>query len=272
MIAKMTILEDLKILKNEEVAKNYMMMEIKSENIARKAVPGQFVHISLNEKVNGNKNITNDPLLRRPFSIHDVDVERGIVKILYKVVGKGTFLLSRKRANDVLSIMGPLGNGFAIKKDIAKAAIVAGGIGVAPMYFLLKALLKNGVEVDFYLGALSKSEILLVDEIKSLGVELHVATDDGSIGEKGRVTDLLHKNLKAVDVTYTCGPKLMMREVVKIALAKGIPVQVSMEEKMACGIGACLSCVCKVKNNEHFEYKRVCAEGPVFDGKSVMMV
>ena len=206
----MSFLEDSKILTNEEIAKNYMMLEFKSHNIAKKALPGQFVHISLNDKVN-NKSAANDPLLRRPFSISDVDVERGIVKIFYKIVGRGTFLLSKKLKGEVLSIMGPLGKGFAIRKDAARAAIVAGGIGAAPMLFLLKRLIEEGIKVDFYLGALTKNEVLLIDEIKHLA-KVHVSTDDGSLGKKGRITDLLRENLKNVDIVYTCGPKPMIKK------------------------------------------------------------
>ena len=195
----------------------------------------------------------------------------GGIEVLYEVVGKGTELLSRKRPGDTVDVIGPLGNGFSVQRTARSAqrtaVLVAGGIGVAPLVALAEELKKKKIRTMVIIGAKTKSHILCEDEFKSLGCEVKITTEDGSKGTRGLATDLLRNTQYAIPNTlYACGPAAMLKSVAKIAEAKRVPCQVSVEERMACGVGACLGCPVKVKIGG---YKMVCKDGPVFDAKEI---
>lgn len=261
-----------KIQNNFFLKGHYYLLELALPDAFKKACAGQFAHIRVEE--------SRDPLLRRPLSIHEVSSagsgKKGTIKILYGAVGKGTRLLSEKKKGGSVDCLGPLGNGFDIKKiDRAKNIyIVAGGIGVAPLFFLVKTLTqRNGVacqkKLAVLIGAKTKADILREKDFKSLGCKVCVATEDGSKGFKGRVTELLTKELDtAVGPSSTicaCGPKPMLASIAVIANKHEIPAQVSLEEFMGCGVGACLGCVIKTRDG----YKRICHDGPVFDAQEI---
>jgi len=233
------------VVSNREIKREIFLLKVRDNKIAANVVPGQFVHIRI-----GN---SFSPLLRRPFSIHDVGGDT--FAILYKIRGKGTFLLSKYKPGDQLDIIGPLGKGFDVKK-YDKIAIVAGGMGVAPFYFLAKKL--KAKELTILLGAATEEELVHVDEFSKLG-KLKITTEDGSLGTKGMVSELL-REIRGSDLVVACGPTPML-EVVKSFTAKyDISCQLSLEGRMACGLGVCLGCAVKSANG----YKYVCKDGPVF--------
>ena len=233
------------VVSNEEIKREIFLLKVRDNKIASNGVPGQFVHIRIGDSFS--------PLLRRPFSIHDVKGD--IFAVLYKIRGRGTFLLSQYKVGDQIDIIGPLGKGFDIEK-YDRVAIVAGGMGVAPLYFLAKKL--KAKKLTILLGAATEEKLVYVEEFSKLG-ELKIATEDGSLGIKGMVTELLEE-IKETNFVAACGPSPMLR-VVKLFTAKyNIPCQLSLEERMACGLGICLSCAVKSADN----YKYVCKDGPVF--------
>ena len=259
-----------RILSQTKVKNNYWHCEFSAPQLAKISQPGQFINIRVSDKC--------EPLLRRPLSIHGTSGAK--IKILYEVVGRATEVLAQKKAGESLDIIGPLGNGFSVN-GFRSAVIVGGGMGVAPLIFLAEKLAevkkslacssrqeKSQVRTMVLIGAKSREQLLCVKEFKKLGYDVKISTDDGSAGSKGRVTELLKDLLGAAsqkpEVTiYACGPRPMLKAVSDLSSAYAIPAQVSLEEHMSCGIGACLGCVVKVKSD--FEYKRVCKEGPVFN-------
>ncbi|MBU4314764.1 MAG: dihydroorotate dehydrogenase electron transfer subunit [Actinobacteria bacterium] len=261
----------VKILSRKEVAPNIYLMSLKVPEIVQDALPGQFIHIKCSKD--------NYPLLRRPLSIHRIDKEKGGIYILFQVVGEGTKLLAQKEVGDDLDIMGPIGNGFNIYPESRKIMIVGGGIGIAPLLALCEESIRQGKEVRVLIGALKKELVIGEENFRKLGAKVDVATDDGSYKYKGMVTDLLERTIKEgwlADQIFACGPKLMLRKIVEISLDDHINCQVSLEERMACGIGACLGCVCKIKTKDKkedkvkYEFKRVCVDGPIFEGSEVV--
>ena len=251
-----------KVILNKKFSGNYWHCIFEAPLLAKISKPGQFLNIKLSDGPN--------PLLRRPFSIHNVFGSK--LEILYEVLGEGTKTLANRKKGEYLDILGPLGNGFDYqqthKPSNQKVILVAGGIGVAPLLFLSKKIkAKNKIAL---IGARSKKQVLCEKEFKSLGCIVKVATDDGSTGFKGRATELLRRNLNTMDhkltVLYACGPRPMLKAVCDIADKNNIPAQVSMEEHMSCGIGACLGCVVKTKKG----LERVCKEGPIFNAKDLV--
>ena len=270
------------ILARKKVAKDIFRIWLLSPDICKTARPGQFINIRLTEM--------NDPLLRRPFSIHRV--EGDALEILLRVVGRGTALLTKLRKNTSLDVLGPLGHGFTIS-DRSAAVLVAGGMGTAPLVMLAEELIRRGNRVVFLIGAERKALLLCEEECRSLGADVYVSTDDGSCGFKGFVTALLVSLLDEGKIPrdaqyYACGPDTMLHALAPIVSSRGLACQVSLEEKMACGIGACLSCVCKVQpeiavakrglkeshiqTSPDFPYGHalVCSDGPVFDMDEVV--
>jgi dihydroorotate dehydrogenase electron transfer subunit len=250
-----------KIISNRKNSSNFWHLEFESGLIARRAQPGQFVNIRVADIL--------DPLLRRPISIHGVRGSR--VKIIYEVVGKGTQILSSRKPGELLDILGPLGNGFSYRRPVrskeAKNILVAGGMGVAPLVFLAEKLKLSRPLV--LIGARSRNQIICLPEFKAAGCPVKLATEDGSIGFKGRVTDLLKVVLEqqtGVVSLFSCGPHLMLKAVARIAHKNKIPAQLSLEEHMACGIGACLGCEVLTSTG----YKSVCKDGPVFSGEELI--
>jgi dihydroorotate dehydrogenase electron transfer subunit len=246
-----------KLIYNKRINHNYFRCALEARGIAKAASPGKFVNIKLSDAF--------DPFLRRPFSIHRVRSES--IEILYEVVGKGSGILSQKKTGEYLDIIGPLGNGFSMP-PAGRSILVAGGMGVAPLLFLAERMncKKCASSARVLIGARTKKQILCKKEFKDLGCEIKVATDDGSKGFKGKVTDLLKNILRPSAIghrpsaIYACGPKPMLKEISAISNKYKIPAQICLEEHMACGIGACLGCVVDTKQG----FKRTCKEGPVF--------
>lgn len=207
--------------------------------------PGQFFMV---------RGWGNEPLLSRPISIHNIDEES--IEFMYQIVGEGTKALSKLKGGDKVEITGPLGNGFDIEKIKGKVAIVAGGIGVAPMNCLIKSL--KGCDVTAYYGF--RSDVFSIDGIKDFVSDLKISTEDGSVGYKGYITDIFMP--EKYDLVLCCGPEIMMNKVIDMCKEKNTMIYVTLEKHMACGIGACLVCTCKTKDGN----KRTCVDGPVFNG------
>lgn len=237
------------------------------------ADPGQFVTLRLPEET--------EPLLRRPFSIHRVLQEsngvRGI-EILYKSVGGFTRKLTHAAPGDRVDMLGPLGNGFTVSSSIQRAVLAAGGIGVAPMVFLAESLLQAGLcpsRLNVCLGGRTAADVLCQEQFQALGLSPQIATEDGSLGQKGRVTRLLEKVLALnqtgqADRVYACGPMPMLHAVAELANRHESPCEVSIETLMACGVGACLGCA--IKDSHHKSgYGHVCIDGPVFEASRLQL-
>ncbi len=249
----------VRIILNKRIRGNYFHLIINAPRMIKGASPGQFVNIKINDDY--------EPLLRRPFSIH---LAKGnTLEILYEVLGKATEILSQKKSKEYLDIIGPLGKEFDLNKKADKrAVIVAGGMGVVPLFFLAEKLAKSKSIV--LIGAKTKNQILCKKDFQDLGCDVKIATDDGSYGFKGKVTDLLNNLLSTVNckqlTIYACGPRPMLKEISLISKRHGIAAQISLEEHMACGIGACLGCVVNTKQG----FQRVCKEGPVFRADEIV--
>jgi len=246
------------IISNENVGAGYWRCVLSAGALAKRAYPGQFVNIKVNK--------TCAPLLRRPLSIHYV--EQNKVVLLYEALGIGTKSLALKKQGDFLDIIGPLGKGFDLSagRKNKESVLVSGGMGIAPILFLSKLLDRKKTRV--ILGARTKNDLLCLGELKKKGFKVEVATDDGSLGFKGKVTGLLEKFLaarSAIEI-YACGPQAMLKAVAKIACKNKQPAQLSLEAHMACGIGACLGCVVRTSGG----FKRVCVDGPVFTAEELL--
>jgi dihydroorotate dehydrogenase electron transfer subunit len=242
-----------------KVGQDMFLLNLKVSEIALTAKPGQFLELQVSS-IN-----SLDPLLRRPISIYSIDQTKGIIGIVYREVGRGTKLLSQYQNGDIIDVIGPIGNGFTIPDDAKKILLVAGGIGMPPLHSV--AQYYKDREFILYYGTRSKDEVILEDEWKLMGVETKVATDDGSLGFHGRVTDLLKAELPEADLCCACGPRPMLIALKDYLKVHDIPGLISLEEKMACGVGACLGCVCKT----HQGYRRVCVDGPVFAVEEVIL-
>ncbi len=256
------IQKKFKVISNNLVTGKYYQLVLDAAQIGKKASPGQFVSILIN---NGP-----EPLLRRPLGIHRVK-KNGSLEILYEVKGKGTQNLSQKKSGEYLDVIGPLGNGFSIL-DTRYSMLVAGGMGIAPLLFLAERtrIQHPASRIEVLIGAKTKNQVLCEKEFRGLGCEVKIATDNGSCEFKGYVSDLLNKELSAIRhlprAIFACGPKPMLKEVALLAKKYHIPAQVSLEEHMACGTGVCFGCVVKTKAG----YRRVCKEGPVFEANQII--
>jgi len=236
-------------------------MTIESPEIAEAGKPGQFVNIRCGGP---------DAYLRRPISICRIDRERGTFDIGVQIRGKGTAALSRLREKEPIDVMGPLGKGFSLKTEDRRIAVVGGGIGVFPLLQLLVEHPASGKTA--LLGFRSRNQVVMEQDFREACQELLITTDDGSYGIGGVVTSLLEKKLgeKAFDRVFICGPTPMMKRAVTICRERNIPCEVSLEQRMGCGIGACLVCACKTRLNEDWDYAHVCKDGPVFGGEEVI--
>lgn len=254
--------EKARVARIEQFANRNFRLTLECPQIAATAKPGQFVMI--------RAGVGKDPLLRRPFSVHQTSSD-GRIQIYFKVVGRGTEMLSRVQKDQQLSILGPLGRGFRLHLQ-APAIIVGGGLGIAPMLFLAKenCRLKQRCDEDLIvLAARQKGELEhLLDDFKRLGLRLLTATDDGSFGHHGLVTELLQQLTLPPECTvYCCGPEPMMAGVGKICQSRNISCQVSVESVMACGMGACLGCSRLAQDGS---YTHVCLNGPVYDAEELV--
>ena len=255
--------EKCEILVHDELAAGYRLLVVKAPGMAPQLVPGQFVHVKVPA--------LEKSALRRPFSVFNA--EDGKVYILYKTVGRGTAALNAAKVGEALEIIGPLGHGFPVKCDGA-ALLVGGGYGVAPLYFLAKRLIASGWKgrLAVFIGGRTETDLLAVDEFRSLGVELHLATNDGSKGVKGLVTDPLDDEIIKIREAggkfelFACGPDPMLKAVALRATGTKSKGWISMDRHMICGVGACYACIQKtVRGNS-----RCCVEGPVFAAEDLV--
>lgn len=252
--------EQSKIISNINIKGKYYRIDFLCKEISCFANPGQFVHVQI-------KNM-GDRLFRRPFSIFDIS-EDGILSIIYKIVGYGTEVLSGLKEGEICDILGPLGNSYTIPKDGEIPILIAGGYGVASTYLLAK---NSPLKGKLLLGAKNRDELILCDEYKALGFDVEIATDDGSCGYHGLVTDLLTNYLgKTENKIYGCGPNPMMYAITKMLRNTSEVAELSLDENMCCGVGACFGCVVKIiaKNDKGWEYKRSCNEGPIFKSNEI---
>ncbi|MEE4357705.1 MAG: dihydroorotate dehydrogenase electron transfer subunit [Desulfococcaceae bacterium] len=261
--------ETVRVLWNSIECSGYFRMGLSASDAYVRAKAGQFVMIRFCEGLS--------PFLRRPFSIHRLIHKDGSIQgfeILYKVVGKGTEKLSLCRKGERLDALGPLGNHFRLPGKSCRIFIAAGGIGVAPMYFLTESLLHQGRglhECTVFIGGRSKDDLLCLNDFFSAGVEtVHISTDDGSAGSCELVTGPLQRYIEKnrPDRIYACGPLPMLKSVADMAIPHQIPCQISVETVMACGMGACLGCAVRDKNDET-RYLHACKDGPVFDVRKI---
>lgn len=249
--------ETASVVSQKSIGTDIYSMVIKTK-AAKDARAGQFISMYCNDKTK---------LLPRPISICEVNKEEGTLRVVYRVVGGGTEEFSTYTEGDKIDIIGPLGNGF-VKRAGKKAILIGGGIGIPPMVQLAKEL-KDIAEVQIVAGY--RDELFLTEELESNG-ELYIATEDGSKGTKGTVIDAIKEQNIDGSVIYACGPTPMLKAIKEYALEKKIECQLSLEERMACGIGACLACVCKSTNKDHHtnvNNKRICKDGPVFLAEEV---
>jgi len=249
-------------------AGDYHALTVVAPGVAEGARPGHFVAVA----VGGPSSAT---LLRRAFSIYRVQ-ERGVygstVEIIFAVHGKGTAWLAERRAHDPVDIVGPLGRPFALPKEPVTATLVGGGYGSAPLFSLAEQLRGRGCRVDMVLGASTESRLFGALEAKRMSTQVAITTEDGTLGEQGKVTDVLPAMIRRSDaeVVYACGPMGMLRAVHAIAAAYGAHSQCAVEESMACGIGVCMTCVLPVVGDDgQTRMLRSCVEGPVFRGDRV---
>lgn len=247
--------ESAVIIRQEEIADDVYSMWLKTEQIAATAKPGQFISVYSRD---GSR------LLPRPLSICEIDKGDGALHIVYRVVGKGTEEFSGYHTGTILRIVGPLGNGFPLKEK--RAFLIGGGIGIPPMLELAKQL---DCEKQILLGF--RDEVFLTEEFRKYG-KVYIATEDGSEGIQGNVLDIIRECGLSADIIYACGPLPMLRALKNYAADSGTECWISMEERMACGIGACLACVCRSKEKDghtNVHNKRICKEGPVFRSEEV---
>lgn len=248
--------ENAVVLSQERIAEDIYSMWIKTD-AASEAKPGQFISMYTND---GAK------LLPRPISICEIDKSEGSLRVVYRVTGKntGTEEFSRMKAGDIIPVIGPLGNGFPYEKAEGKRVfLMGGGIGVPPILELAKQM--NCEKKQIIMGY-RNAETFLRDKFEQNG-EVYISTEDGSVGTKGNVMDAIRENGLVADMIYACGPTPMLRAIKEYAEANGIECYISLEERMACGIGACLACVCQTKEKDHHSNvnnKRICKDGPVF--------
>lgn len=243
------------ILRMEQLTDGIYDMVIEEKEIAAAARAGQFLSLYLEDA---------SRLLPRPISICEIDKEAGTIRMVFRIQGEGTRQISNCVAGDKIEVMGPLGNGFFDAEDKV-SIVVGGGIGIPPLLGLAKKLHAEGKKVIAVLGY-RDAKTFLAEEFQSVA-EVVLATEDGSAGVKGNVVDAIRKNHLTADMVYSCGPAPMLRGIKVWAQEEGVPAQISMEEKMACGIGACLACVCKSTEKDghsNVNNKRVCKDGPVF--------
>lgn len=252
------------ILANEEVTEAHYLLRCECPEIAKNALPGQFIHVMVSQDTG--------MLLRRPFTIYTVEGHE--ITMLYQIIGDGTKRLSEMQIGEPLQVLGPLGNTFDFTTKPEPAILVGGGAGIASLMLLAAALRENGIQTLGLVGAQHRARLLSVADLESIGISVHIATDDGSIGHHGFVTDILTELLETPDwcrpTIYACGPHGMLSAVAKIAMDFEVPTQIAMENRMGCAMGVCLGCVCPIRIDENrIEYQRVCTEGPVFNAADI---
>jgi dihydroorotate dehydrogenase electron transfer subunit len=253
--------QTVQIIANERDTDAYFRLVLSAPQIAPLIQPGQFAHVRILP--------LKDALLRRPFSIFQATDDT--FSILYKTVGKGTEVLSRMRAGEELNVIAPLGHGFSGPRPGGEAPLlVAGGYGMAAMFLLAERSPQKGLVL---VGGRRRVDILCEREFAAIGWEIRAATEDGSHGVKGLVTQPLLAELQRKaprQKVYACGPTPMLKAVGKLAAEFQVPAELSMDEHMCCGVGTCLTCVIPIKTGDGWEYQRTCTEGPVFDAREIV--
>ncbi len=250
------MLFDTQILTNELICDDVYLMKFKNEEFAKTVRPGQFVQVSTD--------FNNQTFLRRPISIFDVEMENNIIMLLYKVVGKGTKYFSSLKPNDNINILGPLGNSFSLEHN--NPLIIGGGIGVAPLKYLVREMNKNNIKPDLILGFSCAEQAKMARLFNDLDCNINICTDKKSEYFHGNSCQLAAVVLEdnQYDSIYACGPNIMLQNIPQVS----IPTYVSLEEYMACGVGACLGCAVKTTVGS---YVHVCKDGPVFEAKGVIL-
>jgi dihydroorotate dehydrogenase electron transfer subunit len=239
--------------------------------IAKNSTPGQFINIKVNDEL--------IPLLRKPFSLCRRSTSEGWIEVLWKIVGKGTRIMSEYRVGESINVLGPLGRGFDIPPGIQKALLVGGGLGVAPLPFLCEDLVNAGKSVVVFLGAKSVDELAFIEVFKQMDAEVITTTEDGSQGERGLVTDALEDYLNQGPTPndqwylYSCGPTGLLNEIIEITERFNIEGQISIETMMGCGFGICMGCPVRVREDyaDGGLYRLTCVDGPVFNAREVIL-
>ncbi len=247
------------ILEKKTLAKEMYSFVILCPEVAEAAQHGQFVHIRIGSFT-----------LRRPISICEIDKAKGTLRIVFEVRGKGTEEIAKLNKGDLIDMLAPLGHGFTVNPDAKKVICIGGGIGTPPMLPLAQTYGEKSVVIT---GFRSANAVILQDDFKKTGAETILCTDDGTMGVHGFVTQPLEDVLKngGVDAIYACGPMPMLKGIANLAKQYSVPLcEVSLEERMACGVGACLGCACKIKRNDEEYFLHVCKNGPVFNAEEVV--
>ena len=255
------------LIKKEKLLEGLYKFSVDAKEIVELANPGNFIEIRINEN--------SDPFLRRPISIYNLDKENGVLEFIFQVKGKGTELLAKKKEGDKIDIIGPLGNGTFKFEEYKNIAVIGGGIGIFPLYELSKQAKNAGKKVYTYLGFRNKDLVTLENEFDEVSTMLTITTDDGSYKNSGFAINYLENDLEKnnIDCIYACGPLPMLKAVKKLAEEKEIPCQISLEEKMGCGMGVCLGCAVRTatSTDDNPQYLHVCKAGPVFNSKMVQI-
>lgn len=251
-----------RVARMDRLSGDVYRMVLHSERLATTAKPGQFLNIRCGDSF--------EAYLRRPISVCDIHPETATVDVVFQIKGAGTARLAELRAGDKADVMGPLGSSFLPVSPGGQMVVVGGGIGTFPLLYLLRTMPQ--AHRTALLGFRNREAVVLEQDFADQSERLEIATDDGSYGTRGFVTTLLARRLAEapVDCVYVCGPTPMMKAAVALCLERDVPVQVSMEQRMGCGVGACLVCACKKKQGDEVIFTHVCKEGPVFNGRDIV--
>ena len=253
--------ERCKVVSNEQVAKDTYLLEYECDT--KNLWPGQFAHLRAWGR--------SDLLLRRPISVNSVDFKKSTIKLIIQSKGEGTKAICQVKSGDYVDVVSPCGKGFLLNKNIKRAAVVGGGIGVAPLKYAIEYY--KDIMFDSYIGFRSREYAYQTDDFREISQNTYVCTDNGTLGEKNFVTAVLDRNLEkeGYDIILACGPKPMLKSLKAVTDKHNVPCLVSLEERMGCGIGICKTCVCKTVKGGEENYERVCMEGPVFDINEVVL-
>jgi dihydroorotate dehydrogenase electron transfer subunit len=261
---KSTLHHQSSIVENRPLCTDHYLIVLRDEPLAQAALPGQFVNLRIKSR--------EELLLRRPFSIARTLREQSSVGVVYRIVGKGTAAMKDLKPGETVDLLGPLGKPFSLPEQPVNCLLVGGGVGIAPLWSLADRLSQNRNRITALLGFRSSQFLFGVDLFETCGCETIVTTDDGSFGLKGFVSDPLEEMLKKeFERVYVCGPSLMLKTVIPMIRKAHIQGEVSVEERMGCGFGVCLSCVVNVRKDGVIERQRVCTEGPVFDLEEIIL-
>ncbi|MDE6424906.1 MAG: dihydroorotate dehydrogenase electron transfer subunit [Ruminococcus sp.] len=244
------------ILDKKTIAREIYSFTIHCPEVAEVAAAGQFVHIR-----------TGNFTLRRPVSICGIDKQKGTLRIVFEVRGEGTAEISRLNQGDVIDMLAPLGHGFTVNPDFKKIVLIGGGIGTPPMLPLAEIY---GEKTTVITGFRSADAVILQNDFRKTGAEVILCTDDGTTGIHGFVTQPFSEIVNDADAVYACGPMPMLKNITGICNENNIFCEISLEERMACGIGACLGCACRTVRNDEEYFAHVCKDGPVFNAKEVI--